>query len=106
MKYKTNKLKRLENKRFSLLTDDLEHCIIHTDKASDDINEIFMGRNRINSMKYGLCIPLCRYCHSNYHNNRDMQLYWMKKGLNEFLKEHTKEDFQNSFKYIKGLDIF
>jgi hypothetical protein len=30
----------------------------------------------------------------------------MKIGLYEFLKDHTKEEFQNTFKYIKGLDIF
>jgi hypothetical protein len=106
MKYKSSKLRKLENKRYSILTEDMDHCIIHHDKECDDINEIFLGRNRLNSMKYGLCIPLCRYCHSHYHIDRDMQLHWMKIGLNEFLKEHTKEEFKDIFKYIKGLDIF
>lgn len=105
MKYKTNKLKRLENKRYSILTEDMEHCIMCNQKC-DDINEIFLGRNRINSIKTGLCIPLCRRCHTIYHNNRELQLFWMKQGLEEFTKEHTIEEFQNIFKYIKGLDIF
>jgi hypothetical protein len=106
MKYKTSKLKKLEKERYSILTQDLSHCIIHKDKKADDINEIFMGRNRLNSMKYGLCIPLCRYCHRQYHNDRDMQLYWMKKGLEVFLQDHTIEDFRDIFLYIKGLDLF
>ena len=105
MKYKTNKLRKLENNRFSIITEDLEHCIL-CDNPSIEVNEIFPGRNRINSMKYGLCIPLCKRHHSMYHIDRNMQLYYMKKGLDEFLKEHTKEEFQNTFKYIKGLDIF
>lgn len=105
MKYKTNKLKKLENKRTSILTDDLDHCIV-CGSPKEDINEIFLGRNRLNSIKYGLCIPVCRRCHQMYHNDRNMQLFYMKIGLTEFLKEHTKEEFQNTFKYIKGLDIF
>lgn len=105
MKYKTNKLKRLENKRYSLLTEDLDHCIL-CGQPKKDINEIFMGRNRQNSMKYGLCIPMCDRCHHKYHNDRNLQMFFMKIGLDEFLKEHTKEEFQNTFKYIKGLDIF
>jgi len=106
MKYKSSKLRKLENKRYSILTEDLDHCIIHKDITAVDINEIFMGRNRQNSMKYGLCIPLCRCCHRQYHNDRDMQLYWMKRGLEAFLKDYSIDDFKNIFKYIKGLDIF
>lgn len=105
MRNKRYKLVKLEKNRTSILTEDLEHCILCG--ANDpDINEIFMGRNRLNSIKYGLLIPLCRTHHQEYHNNRNLQMHYMKIGLDEFLKEHTKEEFQNSFKYIKGLDIF
>ena len=105
MRYKTNKLKRLENKRYSIITEDLDHCIL-CGNPKEDINEIFLGRNRLNSIKYGLCIPICRRCHRIYHDNRDLQLHFMKIGLEEFLKDHSKEEFQDTFKYIKGLDIF
>lgn len=105
MKYKTTKLKKIEKSRFSIITENLDRCVECSNKASD-INEIFMGRNRLNSMKYGLCIPLCRRCHTKYHNDRELQLKWFKIGLEHFLKEHTLEEFKDSFKYIKGLDIF
>lgn len=106
MKYKTAKLKKIETNRYSLLTDDLNHCFIHKDRMADDINEIFMGRNRINSMKYGLCVPLCRECHSKYHIDRNMQLQFMQLGLEFFLKNHTIDEFRDIFRYIKGLDLF
>ncbi len=105
MKYKTNKLRNLEKTRFSIITEVLSHCV-ECNKKAEDINEIFMGRNRLNSIKFGLCIPLCRSCHTKYHKDRELQLKWMKIGLNKFLEDHTIEEFQENFRYIKGLDIF
>ena len=105
MRKKTTKLMNLERNRYSIITEDLYHCIECSEKASD-INEIFMGRNRLNSIKYGLCIPLCRRCHTKYHNDRNMQLKYMQVALEYFLIDHTIKDFQETFKYIKGLDIF
>jgi hypothetical protein len=105
MKHKSSKLRKLESKRTSILTNDFEHCIICKNQATD-INEIFMGRNRLNSIKYGLCIPLCRECHNKYHNDRNMQLFWMREGFKIFVLTHSYKEFQDIFKYIKGLDIF
>ena len=105
MRRKTAKLTKLEKSRYSIITEDLYHCIECSNKASD-INEIFMGRNRLNSIKNGLCIPLCRNCHTKYHNDRNMQLKWFKIGLDAYLKNHSIEEFRENFKYIKGLDIF
>ena len=100
-----SKVQTLEKNRFSILTEDMSKCIV-CNKPREDINEIFMGRNRQNSMKYGLCIPMCRKCHEQYHKDRNMQLYFMNKGKEEFLKTHSIDEFQKEFKYIKGLDIF
>ena len=105
MRYKSNKLSNLEKSRYSILTDEMDKCYICS-LPYPDINEIFPGRNRINSMRYGLCIPLCRKCHNQYHKDRDMQLFFMKKALDEFLKSHTLQEFKDNFEYIKGLDIF
>ena len=105
MKRKTSKLRKLESSRYSIITDNLDKCIC-CNRNAEDINEIFMGRNRLNSIRYGLCIPLCRSCHTKFHNDREMQLYWMKIGLEHFLYTHTIEEFRDIFKYIKGLDIF
>ena len=105
MKYKSNKLQKLEKNRYSILINDMDRCCI-CGLPNPDINEIFSGRNRINSIKYGLCIPLCRLHHHQYHSDRGMQLYWMDKAYKEFIKTHTKDEFIDIFKYIKGLDIF
>lgn len=96
MKKKTNKLAKLERDRFSIMTDDLTKCIV-CGMSKQDLNEIYPGRNRQNSMKYGLVIPMCRKCHTEYTNNRDMQLKWMKLGQKKF-EETYEEDFIDIFK--------
>lgn len=96
MKVKSKKLAKLERDRFSIITDDLSTCII-CGMPKQDLNEIFCGRNRQNSMKYGLVIPMCRKCHTEYTNNRDMQLKWMKLGQKKF-EELYEEEFIDIFK--------
>ena len=96
MKIKSKKLAKLERERFSIITDDLTKCII-CGMPKQDLNEIFCGRNRQNSMKWGLVIPMCRRCHTEYTNNREMQLKWMKLGQQAFEKTYDK-DFIEIFK--------
>lgn len=96
MKKKSSKLAKLERNRFSILTNNLDYCII-CGKTKQDLNEIYPGRNRQNSMKYGLVIPMCRSCHTKYTNDRNMQLYWMKLGQEKF-EEMYEEDFILIFK--------
>lgn len=80
MKYKSYKLQKLEKTRVkSLLTNDMEHCYL-CGRNKDDIHEIYQGRNRLNSIKYNLIIPLCRYCHSNLHNNYELINNLKKQG--------------------------
>ncbi|MEE3324178.1 MAG: hypothetical protein VZR33_02500 [Methanosphaera sp.] len=93
-------MNKLEKNRYSVFTDDLEHCIL-CGATNVDINEIFMGRNRKNSMIYGMCIPLCRKHHIEYHKSRQMQLFWMKQGKNKFLEVYSDELWHNTFRYIK-----
>lgn len=87
MKVKSKKLAKLERDRFSIITDDLTRCI-ECGMPKQDLNEIYPGRNRQNSMKWGLVIPMCRRCHTEYTNNREMQLKWMKKGQIIFEKTY------------------
>ena len=105
MKYKTNKLSNLEKNRYSILVNDMDRCCI-CGLPNPDINEVFGGRNRLNSIKYGLCIPLCRLHHHQYHSDRGMQLYWMDKAYNCFIQLYSIKEFKDTFRYIKGLDIF
>ena len=70
IKKKSNKLAELERNRFSILTDDLEHCYICKKiyfrlVPREDLHEIFGGRNRQISMRKGFVVPLCRKCHDN-----------------------------------------
>lgn len=83
MKNKSNKLAKLERNRKSVFTDDLEHCIL-CGKKKNDLHEIFGGRNRLNSIKYNLVLPLCRECHSLNQNNPFFNDYWHKQGQEYF----------------------
>lgn len=96
MKNKSSKLAKLENNRYSIIADNLNYCII-CGKPKQDLNEIFGGRNRQNSMKYGLVIPMCRNCHIKYTNDADMQLKWKKIGQ-EVFEDTYNEEFIDIFK--------
>ena len=96
MKNKSSKLAKLERNRFSILTDNLDYCIM-CGKPKQDLNEIYPGRNRQNSMKYGCVIPMCRNCHTKYTNDRNLQLYWMKLCQKKF-NEIYEEDFLSIFR--------
>lgn len=96
MKIKSKKLAKLERERFSIFTYDLTTCI-ECGRPKQDLNEIYPGRNRQNSMKYGLVIPMCRECHTRYTNDRQMQLKWMKLGQKKF-EELYELDFLEIFK--------
>lgn len=96
MKKKSSKLAKLERNRFSIITNNLDYCIICGQKKQD-LNEIYPGRNRQNSMKYGLVMPMCRRCHTEYTNSREMQLKWMKIGQKAF-QQNYDEEFIDIFK--------
>ena len=93
MKYKTNKLAKLERSRFSIFTDDLDTCMF-CGMSATDLNEIFRGRNRQNSMKYGAVQPLCRKCHSRITNNTELENKWKikcQKRVMEYYKMSIEE---------------
>lgn len=98
MKVKSNKLAKLERSRFSIFTDDLDTCIVCGRYASD-MNEIFRGRNRRNSMKWGLCIPMCRSCHSKLTDNNELETKWKIKGQKKCMEYYkmTEEEFIEIF---------
>lgn len=108
MKQKSSKLAKLERNRFSLFTDDLEHCII-CGKSPVNKHEIFGGRNRLNSIKYGLVIPLCTCEHHDQvnckgiHFDKKLQDEWHIKGQTKFNEVYPDLRFENIFKinYLK-----
>ncbi len=94
IKQRTYKQAKAEAKRFSILTDDLKHCII-CGKAPVNKHEIFYGSNRHNSIKYGLVIPLCTSEHhvgnaKGIHADKKLDLEWKQKGQQAFMKHYNK----------------
>ncbi len=98
MKYKTKRLANLEKNRFSIFTDNLNICMFCGMKATD-LNEIFRGRNRQNSMKYGAVIPLCRRCHCKITDNYNLEMKWKIKGQEKIMNYYNMniEEFINIF---------
>ncbi len=97
IKSRSNKLAKLERNRTSLFTDDLEHCIL-CGKSKDHLHEIFFGKNRVNSIKYKLVIPVCFECHNKIHNDIKLQNEWFIKGQTRFNEVYPDLDFVEIFK--------
>ena len=98
LKKKSNRLKRLENNRFSIITDNLKICYICKQKKKDDLNEVFEGSNRQMSMKYGLVIPICRECHNKYDLDINLRSKYMKEAQIIFENTYSHELFMKEFK--------
>lgn len=96
LKQRSSKLAKLERNRFSLFTDDLDHCII-CGKKKDNIHEVFFGRNRLNSMKFGLTIPLCNYHHQMIHSNPVLSNEYKKRGQALFDRAYPDMEFIKVF---------
>lgn len=103
LKKRTSKLAKLERERKSLFTDDLEHCII-CGRSPVNKHEIFGGRNRLNSIKYKLVIPLCTCEHHDQvncrgiHFDKKLRDEWHKKGQALFQETYPDLDFMDIFK--------
>lgn len=94
---KNYKIVKLERNRKSVFTDNLSKCIM-CDKPKDNLHEIFMGKNRQNSMKYGFVIPLCYYHHLFCHKDSHIQEFWHKQGQIYYEKElGSREEFIRIF---------
>lgn len=92
MKNKTYKLKKLEKNRWSILTNDMEHCFV-CENSFVDIHEIYGGSHRKISMANGFCVPLCRKHHEYVTLNADGSCYLKQKCQHEFEKTHTRDEF-------------
>lgn len=96
MKYKTDKLRKLEKNRFSVFTNDLDHCYYCYQKR-DDLHELLEGRNRRNSMKWGFILPLCRKHHIELHNDLKQANEWKVKCQNYFEIEYSHDIWMKTF---------
>lgn len=97
MKKRSNKLAKLERNRTSLFTEDLDHCII-CGKKKEHLHEVFSGRNRINSIKYKMVLPLCAKHHEEMHSNINLADFYKKKGQVIFEKTYPDLKFEDIFR--------
>lgn len=97
LKKKSNKQKKLENSRYSILQKELNACYFCNNK-SQDWHELIKGTCRKKCIKWGLCVKVCRDCHRRteedtefYKDTRKMaQKKWQEyynKTEDEFIKE-------------------
>ncbi len=98
MKNKTSKLARMENNRFSILTDNLNQCY-YCNALKNDLHEIFGGCRRKVSIKYGLVVPVCRTCHMIIENDEEVKLKMKQNAEKLWIKYYNKtiEDFIKEF---------
>lgn len=88
-----------QKKRFSIIYRDLNFCAVcdlkHVKSQRVDLNEVYEGARRQASMTYGFIIPLCRQCHTRFHNDRDFALKYKRLFQQEFEKNHSRDEFIN-----------
>ncbi|MCM1052432.1 MAG: hypothetical protein NC483_00420 [Ruminococcus sp.] len=95
---KSKEIAKLERNRFSLFSDNKNKCYLCPATTDLTWHEIFRGRNRANSMKYGLCLRLCINCHEKYQEDKEFNDYWHKKAQIIFVKTYSDLDFLKTFK--------
>ncbi len=99
MKYKSDKLSKLEKNRYSVFYESLSMCCACGSMSNLTKHEVFEGKNRQNSMKYGFVLPLCLRCHGLLQENTDFNNKWKVKSQ-KYFEEHygTREDFLKVFR--------
>lgn len=94
-----SKIKQLEKMRFSILTNDLTKCYL-CGKSKNHLHEVFYGKNRVNSMKWGCVAPLCYECHqgnNGVHNNHEIDITLKKICQKKFIETYPDVDFLSIF---------
>ena len=98
IKKRSSNLAKLEKERFSLFTDNKDRCMFCGSTYKLTWHEIYCGRNRRNSMRYGLCLRMCLRCHKLKQENKQFNDEWHKKGQAMFSKAYPNEDFNAVFR--------
>ena len=90
---KTSKQIKLEKSRYSILTDDLEHCYICRFQGKkvlrDDLHEVYGAANRKRSILNGLVVPLCRKHHQNEEILSELKVATQRM----YEVNHTRDEF-------------
>ncbi len=97
IKKKSSKLAKAERNRFSIITNNLKKCYF-CELDKDDLHEVFGGRNRQKSIKWGLVIPICRIHHRKITDDEQFNEIMQHIAKNIFIKKYGKEKFIEEFK--------
>ncbi len=97
IKQKSNKMAKLEKNRFSIITKNLEKCYFCS-KKKRELHEVFRGRNRQKSMKWGLVVPICKECHTRITKEKEFSKLLEDKAKKIFIKKYGKEKFIEEFR--------
>ena len=97
IKKKSSKLAKLERNRYSIITYNLDICYVCKKHKKDHLDEVFGGRNRQTSMKYGLVIPICFKCHRKLTDNPLLKKEIQEEAKQKFIKKYSEEKFINEF---------
>lgn len=94
-----SKISRLERLRYSILTDDMDHCYL-CGAIRHSIHEIYFGNNRVNSMKWGCCVPLCFNHHTGnngVHKHIQLDIMLKQECQKKFMEVYPDVDFVEIF---------
>lgn len=99
MRKKSLKVARMERNRRSVFYDDLKTCSNCGSTYQMTLHELFEGKNRLNSMKYGFVIPLCLKCHRALQEDKEFNDKWKRKAQ-KYFEEYigTRKDFLDIFR--------
>ncbi len=99
MKLKSSKLSKLERNRYSVFFDSFAMCCHCGSMANITKHEIFEGRNRQNSMKYGFVLPLCGWCHTHLQEDLNFNKKWKERSQTYFEENiGSREEFIEIFR--------
>lgn len=92
-----NRSKKIsDRKRFSIITDDMEHCYI-CGRKKDHLHEVFYGASRQASKSWGMVVPLCLSCHNRIHENQSEDVELKKVAQRIYEKEYGHDQFMEVF---------
>ena len=96
IKKRTYSLAKAEKERFSIITNNLDKCVICGKKRAN-LHEVYYGTGKRQlSIKYGCVIPLCYIHHIMVHNNHAIDLTWKIKTQEAFESVYN-DDFIKIF---------
>ncbi len=96
IKNRTYKQTKKEKNRKSILTNDLNHCIICGAKK-DHLHEVFSGAYRTHSINENMVLPLCVFHHTQIHKDIELSLFWKRLCQQKFEESRTRDEFIKIF---------